>query len=220
MQEVDPRDPDVTQCGWVCRAARNTLSRHLYLGRRDLFIAPAKGALQEWKTRGGCCYPFSEAQRIKPDPLGWVTGEYRDTRGYALNQLPRSLHKIRSNKCASAASSLCLGLVCACHSRSGPAPSPRTRTRVMTTPATASSFIWMRATRFSLSWMGAKLTGATATNTAPFQGSSSTLTEDGLRSVRSQSPRAVGVWLSLGSCSTVHVARSHGSPVRLFLSML
>lgn len=65
----------------------------------------------------------------------------------------------------------------------------------MTTPATASSFIWMQATRFSLSWTGAKLTGATATNTAPFQGSSSTLTEDGLRSARSQSPRTVGVWL-------------------------
>lgn len=40
--------------------------------------------------------------------------------------------------------------------------------------------------RFSLSWMGAKLTEATATNTAPSQGSSSTLTEGGLRSGPSQ----------------------------------
>lgn len=81
---------------------------------------------------------------------------------------------------------LFFSLVCAYSSRSGPAPSPRTRTRVTTTPATASSFIWTQAMRFSLSWMGAKLTGATATNTAPSQGSSSTLTEGGLPSARSQ----------------------------------
>lgn len=77
-----------------------------------------------------------------------------------------------------------LCLVCACSTRSGPAPSPKTRTRVTTTPATASSFIWTQAMRFSLSWMGAKLTEATATNTAPSRGSSSTPTEGGLRSVR------------------------------------
>lgn len=77
-------------------------------------------------------------------------------------------------------------LVCPYSSRSGPAPSPKTRTRVTTTPATVSSFIWTQAMRFSLSWMGAKLTEATATNTAPSQGSSSTLTEGGLRSGRSQ----------------------------------
>lgn len=63
------------------------------------------------------------------------------------------------------------------HCRSEPAPSPRTRTRVMTTPATVSSCIWTPVMRFSSSWMAAKPTAATATNTAPSQGSSSTPTE-------------------------------------------
>lgn len=76
--------------------------------------------------------------------------------------------------------------MCAYAPRSGPAPSPKTRTRVTTTPATVSSFIWTQAMRFSLSWTGAKLTEATATNTAPSQGSSSTLTEGGFQSARPQ----------------------------------
>lgn len=119
-----------------------------------------------------------------PDPLDWVTREYGDTRGHALNQLENSLHKIRRNKGVSLGSSLFSFVLYS--SRSGPAPSPKTRTRVMTTPATVSSFIWMQAMRFSLSWMGARLTEATATNTAPSLGSSSTLTEGGFPSGGSQ----------------------------------
>lgn len=63
------------------------------------------------------------------------------------------------------------------HCRSEPAPSPRTKTRVMTTPATVSSCIWTLVMRFSSSWMVAKPTAATATNTAPSQASSSMPTE-------------------------------------------
>ncbi|XP_040548240.1 C1q-related factor isoform X1 [Gallus gallus] len=61
----------------------------------------------------------------------------------------------------------------------GPAPSRRMRTRTTTTPATASSCTWMRATRSSSSWTGAKPTAATTTNTAPSRASSSTRTEPG-----------------------------------------
>lgn len=67
--------------------------------------------------------------------------------------------------------------VCTSRCRSEPVPSPRTRTRVMTTPATVSSYIWTPAMRFLSSWMAAKPTVATATNTAPSQGSSSMPTE-------------------------------------------
>lgn len=53
MQEARPGDPNqytlTKQSGWPHTAAHNTLSHHLYLGRRDLFVALAKGALQEWK---------------------------------------------------------------------------------------------------------------------------------------------------------------------------
>lgn len=79
-------------------------------------------------------------------------------------------------------------LVLVCH-RSGPAPSPKTRTRVTTMPATVSSFTWTLVMRFSLNWMEAKLTGATATSTAPFQDSFSMLTEDEKRQDVVQSSR-------------------------------
>lgn len=145
---------------------------------------PFHSSSQRCKT----CLLRGASSQIQPS---WLSQNI-DIRGCAVNQLPRSLQKrVGFIQCSPAASSLCLHHLCACRSRSEPAPSPKTRTRVMTTPATASSFIWMQATRFLLSWMGAKLTGATATNTARSQGSSSMPTEGGRRRL-SGSPRTVG----------------------------
>lgn len=77
MQEAGPGDPNqytlAKQYGWTRRAAHNTLSHHLYLGRRDLFVALAKGALQEWKMgKGGCellSFLRGAANRARPSRL-------------------------------------------------------------------------------------------------------------------------------------------------------
>lgn len=61
--------------------------------------------------------------------------------------------------------------------RSGPVLSLKMQIRTMTTPPTVSSCTWTWGMKCVYSWMGAKFTEETPTNTAPSPASSSTQTD-------------------------------------------
>lgn len=97
-------------------------------------------------------------------------------------------------------------------------PSPKTLTRTMTTPRTASSYIWTQEMKFTSNWTVEKPTEETTTSTAPSQASSSMQTENGQmqrvrRKGKHRSTGGRGYVFKAGMLSSFPIAPSSWTPL-------